>query len=149
MRLSEIQAPRVPAHRRLIPVLLTWAMLMPSLPAKTRPAAGRVPLNADYVPALAAADRFLQAWHAGDTENGLALLTSHAKQEATADGIEKFFSNAPAAYELGRGKLLKRGSYEFPLVLVSGTTQNRARRRFCNLVIVNTANDDWAVDKLP
>ena len=126
-------------------------MLLTPLAANTRPArsADRALLDSGYVPALAAADHFLQAWQAGDTENGLALLTSSAKQEATAERMERFFSAPPSAYEIGRGKLVKHGRYEFPLALVSGTKKNRVRRRLCNLVIVNTANNDWAVDKLP
>jgi hypothetical protein len=132
-------------------VILSLSMLLTPLAAETRPArsADRASLDSGYVSALAAADHFLQAWQAGDTENGLALLTSRAKQDATPEGIERFFSSAPAAYEIGRGKLLKHGRYEFPLVLVSGRKTHRVHRRFCSLVIVNTANNDWAVDKLP
>jgi hypothetical protein len=77
------------------------------------------------------------------------LLTSHAKEAATADAVDKFFSSArPSAYEIGRGKLVKRGRYEFPVVLVS-TSKNRGRRRFSSIVIVDTGRNDWAVDKLP
>lgn len=80
----------------------------------------------------------------------MALLTSHAKEAATTDGIERFFSNSgPSAYEIVRGRLLKRGRYEFPVVLVSASKDNRARRRFSSIVVVNTGNNDWAVDKLP
>jgi len=45
---------------------------------------------------------------------------------------------------------LKRGRYEFPIVLVSGASSNiRARRRFSSLVMVDAGKIDWAVDKLP
>jgi hypothetical protein len=81
------------------------SLLLFPLAARARLAA----LNPGYVAALAAADHFLQAWQAGDSENGMALLTSHAKDTATTDTIDRFFSNsAPMAYEIGRGKLLKR-----------------------------------------
>jgi hypothetical protein len=127
-----------------IPLLL----LSPVLPltAKTQPSGG---LDSSYVSALDAADRFLQAWQGGDAENGLALLTGHAKEKSSADVIAKFFSNSgPSAYEIGRGKLLKRGRYEFPVVLV-GISKSRARRHFSSIVIVDTGRNDWAVDTLP
>jgi hypothetical protein len=104
-----------------------------------------------YVPALAAADHLLQDWQSGDVENGMALLTSHAKEMASPDVVEKFFTNpGPSAYEIGRGKLLKRGRYEFPVVLFTSASKDvRTRRRFSSIVVVNTGNNDWAVDKLP
>jgi hypothetical protein len=127
-----------------IPLLL-FSPVSP-LNAKTQPAGG---LDSGYISALGAADRFLQAWQAGDAENGLTLLTGHAKEKASPDVIEKFFSNSsPSAYEIGRGKLLKRGSYEFPVVLV-GISKSRARRHFSSIVIVDTGRNDWAVDTLP
>jgi hypothetical protein len=110
-------------------------------------------LDSSYVPALAAVDRFLQAWQAGDIENGMVLLSSHAKESVTAEVVEAFFSNpGPSAYELTRGKLVKRDRYEFPVVLISsgnGSKNSRMRRRFSSIVVVNTGNNDWAVDKLP
>jgi len=149
MPLCEALRPVAPASRRL--PLLSWilctSLLLTPLAAKTRQSA---PSDAGYVPALAAADHFLQAWQSGDAENGMALLTKHAKEAATTDGIEKFFSNpAGSAYEIGRGKLLKHGRYEFPVVLVSAGKNNHTRRRFSSIVIVDTGNNDWAVDKLP
>jgi hypothetical protein len=104
-----------------------------------------------YVQALAAANHLLQAWESGDAENGMALLTNHAKEAANPNVVEKFFSNSGlSAYEISRGKLLKRGRYEFPVVLVGAVSKNvRTRRRFSSIVVVNTGNNDWAVDKLP
>jgi hypothetical protein len=127
-------------------LILYFTLLLSPLAAKTRAASG---LDAGYVRALAAADHFLQAWQTGDIENGTALLSSHAKEVATTEGVEKFFSNpGPSAYEIVRGKLLKRGRYEFPVVLLSGAPKN-SRRRFSSIVLVNTGDNDWAVDKLP
>jgi len=104
----------------------------------------------EYIPALAAVDHFLQAWQAGDSENGIALLASRAKEAANTDAIEKFLSNStPSAYEIGHGKLLKPGRYEFPVVLVSVSKNNRPHRRFSSIVIVRSGENDWAVDKLP
>jgi hypothetical protein len=131
-------------------------------PAKTKPTPS---LDSGYAPALAAANHLLQAWQSADAESGMILLTTRAKQSATTDGIERFFSDAgPSAYEISRGKLLKPGRYEFPVVLVlgganlggasmGGASMGRAskapRRRFSTIVVVNTGHNDWAVDKLP
>jgi hypothetical protein len=122
-------------------------MVSSPLAAKTRPSA----LEPGYIRALAAADRLLQAWQSGDVESGMALLTTHAKETATTDVVERFFSSTtPSGYEIGHGKLLKRGRYEFPVVLLTGATNDRrARRRFSSIVIVDTGHNDWAVDKLP
>jgi hypothetical protein len=116
--------------------------------------AGKTPASAfdsGYVPALAAADRLLQAWQSGDLESGVALLTTHAKETATSDNVEKFFSASDSsAYEIGRGKLVGRGRYEFPVVLVRGVSKEiHGRRRFSSIIVVNAGNNEWAVDKLP
>ena len=139
----------MPVRQALRPValilFLTLAVVSP-LAAKTRPAPT---LDSGYVPALAAADRFLQAWHSGDVESGVVLLSAHAKEKVTTDVVDKFFSNpGPSAYEIARGKLLKRGRYEFPVVLVS-VSKGHARRKFSSIVIVDTGKNDWAVDTLP
>jgi hypothetical protein len=133
---------------RLPSLILCVALLLLPLAAKTPPAST---LDAGYVAALAAADHLLQAWQSGDVENGMSLLTSHAKEAATTELVERFFSNpGPSAYEIGRGKLVKPGRYEFPVVLVSGDLKRaHPRRRFSSIVVVNTGNNDWAVDKLP
>ncbi len=146
-----------PASRRLsgtqlafprcwLSLTLCFLSLLQSLAAKTKPTAGSDP---GYVPALAAADRLLQAWQSGDAEGGMILLTTHAKQSATTEVVERFFADPGlSAYEIVHGKLLKPGRYEFPVVLVLGGAKH-PRRRYSSIVVVNTGNNDWAVDKLP
>ena len=159
MPLREAHRPVAPASRwlwrrqrkfRFQVLLLIACLLLPlsSLAAKTRSA---VAVDAGYFAALAAADHLLQAWQSGDVENGMALLTSSAKETSTSEVLERFFSNpGPSAYEIGRGKLLKRARYEFPVVLIGSISKNgHTRRRFSTIVVVNTGNNDWAVDKLP
>ena len=133
--------------RQLPSLILCLLLLLSPLAAKTRSSA----LEPGYVPALAAADQFLQAWQSGDVESGTALLSSHAREAVTSEGVEAFFSQpVPGAYEIERGKLLRRGRYEFPVVLVTETAKgSRARRRFSSIIVVKTGNNDWAVDKLP
>jgi hypothetical protein len=105
--------------------------------------------DADYVTALAAADRFLQAWQSNDAETGIALLTAHAKKNANKDELERFFISAePSAYEINRGKRLRRGRYEFAVALLTGESK-KMHRKFSTIVIVNTGGNDWAIDKLP
>ena len=118
-----------------------------SLAAAKTPSAGP---DSEYIAALAAADHFLQARQSGDVESGMALLTGHAKEKVALEGLDKFFSEPVSAYEIGHGKLLRHGRYEFPVVLASASTNSaHARRRFSSVVIVNTGHNDWAVDKLP
>jgi len=132
---------------QLLSLILGASLLLTPLAAKTRPAPA---LDPGYVAALAAVDHFLQAWQSGDVENGMVLLTSNAKEKATTEVVESFLSNpAPSAYEIGRGKLMKDGRYEFPVVLVTISKNNHTRRRFSSIIVVNTGNNDWAVDKLP
>jgi hypothetical protein len=135
------------APRRLL-LLIFCILLLQSLSGAKTPASG---LDPSYLPALAAADRFLQAWQSGDVENGMALLTGHLKQTSTTEVLDNFFSHPhAAAYEVVRGKFLKRGRYEFPVVLVEDVeNHHHPRRRFSSIVIVDTGNNDWAVDKLP
>jgi hypothetical protein len=138
---------RHPAVSCRLPTLILCVSLLVS------PLAGKTPsvsaLGPGYVSALSAANRLLQAWQSGDVENGMVLLSSHAKEAATTEVVEQFFSNPSAsAYEIGRGKLVKRGRYEFPVVLVTGNSK-KLRRKFSSIVVVNAGNDDWAVDKLP
>jgi hypothetical protein len=133
---------------QLLSLILGVSLLLTPLAAKTRPAAI---LGPDYIAALAAVDHFLQAWQSGDIENGMVLLTSNAKEKATTDVVESFLSYpGPSAYEIGRGKLLKGGRYEFPVVLVTAVSKTiHTHRRFSSIIVVNTGNNDWAVDKLP
>src|SRR5438270_7329375 len=134
-----------PASRRLsgrhfafpacfLTVALCFLFLPQPSSAKTKP-----PSDPGYVPALAAANRLLQAWQSADAESGMILLTTHAKQSASTDGVARFFSDpGPSAYEISRGKLLKPGRYEFPVVLVLGAPGKNPRRRFSSIVVVNS-----------
>jgi hypothetical protein len=131
--------------------LLLWALPLTLAAARDRATPAFGP---DYGSALAAADHFLQAWQSGDAENGMALLSSHVKERTTTEALDQFFGADALpnkrAYEIGRGKMLKRGHYEFPVVLMSRASQEgHARRRFSSIILVNTGHNDWAVDRLP
>ena len=105
-----------------------------------------------YASALAAANRFLQAWQNQDHETGLLMLTDTAKQSSSQDRLEVFFaSGRDAAYEIARGKKLKAGCYSFPVSLFTsvGDMTNTARPQKSQIVVVRAGKDEWAIDKLP
>jgi hypothetical protein len=131
------------------PTVCTWIVFV-LLSVSVATAADPAPSRA-YLSALSAADRFLQAWQSNDAEAGMALLTNHAKQASTPETMEAFFSNTPpSAYEIGHGKPLRPGRYEFPVTLISHSSAAAGiHRQFSTIIVVNTGNNDWAVDKLP
>jgi hypothetical protein len=119
------------------------------LAAASRPRPTKSSAGGDYARALAAADHFLQAWQGGDIETGIVMLSGKAKNNTNRDDLDRMFaSSAPAAYEIDRGRFLRHGRYEFPVVLL-GTSPKKPQRRFSRIVVLNTSNNDWAIDKLP
>jgi hypothetical protein len=97
---------------------------------------------------LATANRFLHAWQTQDHETGILMLTDAAREHASREQLQEFFSPAgDAAFEIEHGKLIN-GQYVFPVVLF-GVSENDARAHTCSIVIVNLGKDDWGVDKLP
>jgi hypothetical protein len=131
-------------------LLLALAM---SLPASAKSKAAWTP-DAEYVSALATANRFLHAWQVQDHEAGLLLLTDAAKRQTSEDYLDLFFSSEGSSqegFEINRGKRLKAGRYEFPVALwhtIPGKNQ-KPRPRFSEIVVVRTGKDEWAIDKLP
>ena len=101
-----------------------------------------------YGSALAAANRFLHAWQNQDHETGIVMLADTARQHASPESLQSFFSPGPdAAYEIAHGQRLKAGEYAFPLVLFGSAEGSRPR--YCKLVVVHAGKDDWAVERLP
>lgn len=107
-------------------------------------------IDSDYVPALAAADRFLHAWQNQDQENGLMMLTDAAKKQWSEERLQQFFSpGEDAAYQISGGRKLKAGCYAFPVALLEGSGGAKVRRRFSEIIVLRASRQDWAVDKLP
>ena len=101
-----------------------------------------------YASALAAANRFLHAWQTQDHETGIMMLTDVAREHASRQRLQEFFSPGPdAAFEIRRGKRVN-GQYVFPVVLF-GLSESDAHRHPGSVVITKMGKDDWAVDKLP
>ena len=64
--------------------------------------------------------------------------------------MDEFFSSSRFfAYEIDRGKLLRRGRYEFPVVLVTPNRKTSAPTADSPALLWYTGHNDWAVDKLP
>lgn len=130
--------------------------LAPLLSTSTTVKAGRSPALSrsehGYASALAAANRFLQAWQNQDHETGLLMLTDAAKHQSSAEHLEMFFSSgSDSAYEIARGKRLKAGRYSFPIILFafrSGTVPSN-RPQKTEIIVVRAGKDEWAIDKLP
>jgi hypothetical protein len=137
--------------RRVLSIL-TCICLFANLPAQPRPKTklpGGSSHDADYVSALAAADRFFHAWQDHDQETGLLLLSDTAKRHSSPERLESFFSATQPAYEITRGKKIGGGRYNFAVALFESSGRGRARLHYSEIVVVRTGKNDWAVDKLP
>ena len=119
--------------------------------ARTRPRL--VAFDRDYSSALATADRFLHAWQTQDAESGILLLTDRARQHAEETRVHDFFSaERSGSFEIGRGRKLAVGRYEFPVTLFASDaarTRDASRPKTVFLIVVKVNHDDWAVDQLP
>ncbi len=106
-------------------------------------------LDPSYVFALGAANHFLHAWQTGDLENGTVMLSDGIRHSQNADKLEQFFSGGTErSFEIARGHGHK-GRYSFPVVLVTPRGSSHVRRKFSEIILVETGKNDWAVDKLP
>lgn len=83
------------------------------------------------------------------------MLTDSAKQHTTVDSMQTFFRPAAGtqqAYEIGRGKKLRDGRYEFPLTvfeIAAGGDNKRIHPRYSKIIVTRAGKEDWAIDKLP
>jgi len=106
------------------------------------------PSDPGYVFALATANRFLHAWQMGDLETGMVLLSDQVRHSQDPEKFEQFFSGDPdRAFEITRGQG-NRGRYRFAIVLVTAAGSH-VRRRYSEIIVVDTGKNDWVVDKLP
>lgn len=124
-------------------------VVTPSI-AKNRSAVNRATAgtDSDYVSALSAANRFLQAWQNHDEEAGLLLLTDTAKHHTSADSLDAFFSTPQNAYEIRGGKRLQKHRYCFSVVLFSAPA-GRPQPLYAEMIVLRTGKDEWVIDNLP
>ncbi len=110
------------------------------------------PVDPDYIHALATANHFLQAWQSQDHETAILLLSDRLKQrspDALLDGLTTS-SACPQSFEIGRGKKLAPGRYQFPIALFQTPSKTKwTRPQTAALVVVKAGKSDWAIDKLP
>lgn len=105
--------------------------------------------------ALATANDFLHAWQVRDQETGLLLLTDRLKQRTSEPALISFFVSGASqrlGYEIGRGKKLAPGRYQFPVSLLqerAAATSKRMRAPASVLVVIREGKNDWAIDQLP
>jgi hypothetical protein len=139
--------------RALIAVLIVlWIALSVAAAARTRAGRSHPARDDEYIFALAAANRFLQAWQTHDQETGVLLLTNAAKQHCSEDRLNSLFSsNSQAAYEIGRGRKLRGTRYLFPVTIFAHAhaRSGSVRVHHSDLIITKMGRADWAVDKLP
>ena len=138
---------------------LLLAILPASLSAKPFASARATkpvpPVDAEYVLALAAANNFLHAWQTGDPEAGLLLVTDRLRQRTTENALVNFFSPGPSqwqSFEIGRGKKLAPGRYQFPVSLFQKSAAANCRwmrPETSVLIVVKAGKNDWAIDRLP
>jgi len=129
-------------------VIILLFSLVTSSPARTAHHSVHSSFDPAYGSALVEANRFLHAWQNQDHETGIVMLADTARQHASPESLQSFFSpGADAAYEIAHGQRLKAGEYAFPLVLF-GSAEG-PRPRYCKLVVVHAGKDDWAVERLP
>jgi hypothetical protein len=143
----------LPVLRRKLLTLAVAALLLQFVPralARTRPRLAA--FDKDYSSALATADRFLHAWQTQDAESGILLLTDRARQRTEETRVHEFFSaERSGSFEIGRGKKLAVGRYEFPVALFAPDAARirESRPKTVSLIVVKIGHDDWAVDQLP
>jgi hypothetical protein len=105
-------------------------------------------VDPSYSSALAAANHFLQAWQTEDHETGIGMLSDSARQHASSDELQNFFSPGPeAAYEIAHGWRTNAGAYIFPVVLFSKSGPKHPQAS--TIVVSPDGRHDWSVDKLP
>jgi hypothetical protein len=149
-----------PVSRRLSGRHLAFTLLIVSLTlllsasaiARNKHSPFRTAPDRGYASALAAANRFLQAWQNQDHETGLLMLTDAAKQNSSEGRMETFFSSgSDSAYEIARGKRLTDGRYAFPVTLFPyhPDANKPDQPQKSEIVLVRAGKDEWAIDKLP
>ena len=121
--------------------------------AKSKASAPSV--DPDYIAALGTADRFLHAWQSQDEEAGVLLLSDRIRQRTPEDQVHSFFSSSTdtrSSYEIGRGKKLAAGRYQFPVALLQHSARSGQKWMhplISALIVARSGKNDWVVDKLP
>ena len=133
--------------RTLVAWLLVVIYAVPSS-GKSKMAA---PVDPDYIYALATANHFLHAWQTQDQETAVLLLSDRLKQRTSESSLDALLSSnvsKPQSFEIGRGKKLAPGRYQFPIALFQAKAK-WTHPQTAAIVVVKNGNNDWAIDRLP
>lgn len=143
------------------------AVLVLSTTTQAQPARlSTAPVNADYVRALFAADKFLYAWKTRNTQEGLALVSPALKSKKPNDELFSYISGTSspshAAFEVNSGRKLPDGRYAFDVKLYeyyyAATPESQMSKcpEASRIVLVKSGVSDtkfrvgnWLVDELP
>ena len=139
-------------RRKLLAVAIAVLIVQFVPRAMARPRPRLASFDKDYSFALATADRFLHAWQTQDAESGILLLSDRARQHTEETRVHAFFfAERGGSFEIGRGRKLAVGRYEFPVALFApdAARTREARPKMVSLIVVKVGHDDWAVDQLP
>ena len=105
--------------------------------------------EAEYLSALATADRFLGAWMNDEPDLAESML-GQPRDTEERDIETLLIRPCPCAFELRHGKRIRAGLYEFPVVLFGPPAGNRRISVKLSSIIVSRAVDDqWTVEKIP
>jgi hypothetical protein len=148
--LTRTVPPRFPALLRAVALFVVLALLAALSSARTK---GPVPsVDPDYVYALATANQFLHAWQTQDEETAILLLSDRLKQSTPDSALDSHLisSAKPQSFEIGRGKKLAPGRYQFPVALFQNPAKTKwTRPQAAALLVIKTGKNEWAIDKLP
>jgi len=139
-----------PLHRAVAYLLVLLALL--AAPASARSKSPVPTVDPDYIYALATANHFLQAWQTQDEETAILLLSDQLKQRSPETLLDGLITNSsrPQSFEIGRGKKLAPGRYQFPIALFQSPDKTKwTRPQSAALVVVKSGKNEWAIDKLP
>jgi len=104
--------------------------------------------DAEYLSALAAADRFLGAWITDQPDLAESMLT-RPRDESDGD-IETLLTMAcPCAFEIKHGKKVRTGIYAFPVVFFQPPAGNSRISVRLSTITVSWTGDLWAVKQVP
>lgn len=104
--------------------------------------------DAEYLSALATADRFLGAWITDQPDLAESMLTQ-PRDESDGD-IETLLTMAcPCAFEIKHGKRVRAGIYAFPVVFFEPPAGNSRISMRLSTITVSANGDQWAVKKVP
>src|SRR5438477_1346708 len=132
-----------------VTLVLLSCLMSSSLFARVSKSSSSRAADPSYSSALAAANRFLHAWQTQDHETGIMMLTDSARQHASPEQLQSFFSPGPsAAYEITHGKRISAATYSFPVALF-GSSMTATHPHVSKLVLTRSRKDDWLVDRLP